>query len=81
LDEACPSYRGEAFYKQEPAVTDGNLITGNGVAPLDFSFHILKKLEVMTPPALEAWFDLFRTHRPESFFALMKAVQPATAAG
>jgi putative intracellular protease/amidase len=77
LKATCPSYRGEAFFKQAPAVTDGNLITASGLAPLDFAYHILKKLEVMTAEALQAWFKLYQTRQPEFFFALMQAVQPA----
>jgi putative intracellular protease/amidase len=75
----CPSYRGKAFFKQAPAITDGNLITASGLAPLQFAHHILKKLDVMTPQALEAWLSLYQTREPKHYFELMKAVAQPTA--
>ena len=30
-------YGGEAFYENRPAVTDGNVITASGIAPLEFA--------------------------------------------
>lgn len=40
LKSICPMYAGEAFYRQEFAVTDGNLITAPGVAPLEFAYQV-----------------------------------------
>ena len=71
LKMVCPDYKGEAFYKNDPAVTDGNLITATGVAPLEFTVEVLKALEVFSPETLEAWYQLYKTHKPEYFFALM----------
>ncbi|MFL5629164.1 MAG: type 1 glutamine amidotransferase family protein, partial [Ktedonobacteraceae bacterium] len=48
------NYRGEAFYQHQLAVTDGNVITAGATAPVDFAYHILKKLEVYTTQVLEA---------------------------
>lgn len=70
----CPGYRGEHFYRNEPAVTDGNLITASGLAPVEFAHHIFRKLDVMSPAALEAWHGLFTTRRPEFFYNLMESV-------
>jgi putative intracellular protease/amidase len=69
------TYKGEAHYVQEPAVTDGNLITGNFSSPHDFARHILKKLDVFSDEVLEAWYQQFVTHDPNYTFALMQAVQ------
>jgi putative intracellular protease/amidase len=69
------NYRGEALYQDQPAVTDGNLITANGIAPIDFAYQIFKKLEVYTPQALEAWYGLNKTGDPSYFFALVKATE------
>lgn len=71
LKMVCPDYKGEAYYKNEPAVTDGNLITATGVAPLEFTLEVLKALEVFSPETLEAWYQLYKTHKPEYFYALM----------
>lgn len=71
LKMVCPDYKGEAYYKNEPAVTDGNLITATGVAPLEFTLEVLKALQVFSPETLEAWYQLYKTHKPEYFYALM----------
>jgi putative intracellular protease/amidase len=75
LKAVCPLYTGEAFYRQEPAVTDGNLITASGVAPLEFAYQILKKLDVFLPQTLEAWYMLYRTREAKYFYALMESIQ------
>jgi len=71
----CPGYQGEKYYLNEPAVTDGNLITASGLAPVDFAYHIFKKLDVMHESTLTAWYNLHVTRKPEFFYALMESVQ------
>ena len=75
LKMVCPNYAGEKYYRYEPAVTDGKLITASGVAPLEFSMHVLKALDVLSPRTLDAWYDLYTTHKPEAFYELMNSVQ------
>jgi putative intracellular protease/amidase len=67
----CPNYKGEDQYVNEPAVTDGNLITASGLAPVEFAYHVFRRLDVMSPATLEAWHGLFTTRQPEYFYALM----------
>ena len=67
----CPNYRGENQYVNEPAVTDGNLITASGLAPVEFAYQVFRRLGVMTPATLEAWHGLFATRQPDYFYALM----------
>jgi putative intracellular protease/amidase len=67
----CPAYHGKEYYVDEPAVTDGNLITASGLAPVEFAYHLFKKLEVMKPATLEAWHGLYSVRKPEYFYALM----------
>jgi len=50
------NYAGAAYYQQQPAVTDGNLITANSFKPVDFAYHIFKKLGVYSPEILEVWY-------------------------
>lgn len=66
------NYRGAAFYQNQPVVTDGNLITANSTAPLDFAYHIFKKLDVYDAPILEAWYGLFKTGDPSYYLTLQK---------
>lgn len=75
LKMICPSYTGEENYKVESAVTDGKLITASGVAPLEFSVHVLKALDVFSPKTLDAWYRLNKTHEPEYFYELMNSIQ------
>lgn len=70
----CRNYHGEEFYRNEPAVTDGGLITASGLAPVDFAYHIFRAMDVMAPPVLEAWYNLNTTRKPEYFFALMESL-------
>lgn len=75
LKMVCPAYAGEDYYKMEPAVTDHNLITASGVAPLEFTVHVLQALDLCAPTTLDAWYRLNKTHEPKYFYALMNAMQ------
>lgn len=75
LKMVCPGYLGEEHYKQECAVTDGSLITSSGIAPLEFTFHILKILEVFSPQTLDSWYNLYKTQDSKYFFELMSSIQ------
>ena len=66
-------YRGKALYVDQPAVTDRNVITAGGTAPLDFAYHIFKKLGVYTDDTLEAWYSLFKTGDLSYFTNLLRA--------
>jgi putative intracellular protease/amidase len=69
----CPGYAGERYYINEPAVTDGNLITASGLAAVEFAYHVMKKLGVMRKDALEAWYNLHLTRKSVYFYQLMDA--------
>jgi len=75
LKTVCPQYTGEQYYQNTPSVTDGNLITASGVAPLEFAADVLKKLDVFLPEALDAWKQLYKTFEAKYFFELMRLTQ------
>lgn len=75
LKMICPNYRGDQYYEMEPAVTDGNLVTASGIAPLEFAMHVLKVLDVFTPETLHSWFNLYQTKEPKYFFELMNSIK------
>ena len=78
LRQFSPGYHGAAHYVHEPAVTDGDLITASGTAPLDFARHVLARLDVVSAQTLEAWYQLYRTSQPEYYFAMINSLpQPA----
>ncbi|MHA7582321.1 type 1 glutamine amidotransferase family protein [Paenibacillus vandeheii] len=70
-----PHYMGEKYYERVPAVTDDNLVTASGIAPLEFAMHVLKVLDVFTPETLDSWFNLYQTHDPKYFFELMNSIK------
>jgi hypothetical protein len=71
----CPTYTGEKYYKMESAVTDGKLITASGIAPLEFSVHVLKALGVFSSETLAAWYSLNKTQESKYFYELMNSIQ------
>ena len=70
----CPEYTGENFYLNQPAVTDDNLITASGIAPLEFSYEVLKRTNLMKTETLESWYQLYKTKEPKFFHALMESI-------
>ncbi|MGM0842777.1 MAG: type 1 glutamine amidotransferase family protein [Bacillota bacterium] len=70
----CPNYKGEKFYELESAVSDANLVTASGIAPLEFAMEVLKRIDVFTPDTLHSWYNLNKTHKPEYFFQLMNSI-------
>ncbi len=74
LRATCPAYAGEAHYQAVPAVTAGDLITASGAAPLEFAYHIVKRLAVFSDETLDAWYKLYTTREPHYFFQLMQSL-------
>lgn len=74
---AASGYRGSGLYSHSPAITDGNLITASGVAPVDFAREIFKMLAVYSEPALEAWYALFKHGDATKFYQLAAAADAA----
>ena len=74
LKQAVPSYTGEPLYVQAPAVSDRNLVTASGLAPIQFTYEVLKLLRVFRPDTLEAWKNLYLTNDPAYFYQLMQSL-------
>lgn len=51
-------YKDESFYSSEPAVTDENLITANGLSPIEFGREIVKLLGIYNDEDAEKWFTM-----------------------
>lgn len=75
LKMICPTYTGDKYFKRESAVTDEKLITASGIAPLEFSVHVLKALDVCSTETLDAWYRLNKTHEAKYFYGLMNSIQ------
>jgi len=71
----CPHYAGAANYQAELAVTDGHLITAGSSAPVEFAYHIFKKLGTFEPANLERWYGYFGRHATEDLMQLLASTQ------
>jgi putative intracellular protease/amidase len=60
LAEMSPFYTGKDNYQDVLAVTDDNIITASGVAPIEFAREIFLRLEIYDPAMIEKWFRLFK---------------------
>lgn len=56
------------------AVSDENLITASGIAPLEFAREVLQRIDVFETDTLESWYELNKTHRTEYFYQLMESM-------
>ena len=54
-----PEYTGEAYYVNEPVIKDENLITASGLAPIEFTYEIIKQLDLFSEETLSAWYNLY----------------------
>ncbi|GAA5045076.1 type 1 glutamine amidotransferase family protein [Nocardia callitridis] len=75
---AASGYAGANDYVAEPAVTDGDLVTASGVAPVAFAREVLGRLDVFEPHILDAWYRVF-AHSDPSAYAVLAQWQPPEA--
>jgi len=73
-------YRGaEHFRDGERAVTDGDVITASGIAPVEFAREIFARLELFAPHVLDTWYRLYGEQDASALHELMAMFQPAAA--
>lgn len=60
LKAVVPEYKGQENYQNKLAETDKNIITANGIAPIEFATEIFKKIELKSGDEIEKWFQLFK---------------------
>ena len=75
LEMMCPDYKGTDKYIDCPAVCDSNLITASGLAPLEFTYEIMKRAGVMKEETLTAWYKLYSTRESRYFYELMESLK------
>ncbi len=75
LKMICQSYSGENNYLNEPAVTDENLITATGLAPLEFAYEILKRIGAMKKNTVDAWYYMHKIKEAKYFYSLMESLK------
>lgn len=60
IQNFAKNYKGNNNYLDQLAVTDKNLITANGIAPIEFAREVFKKVELYSENEIEKWFQLFK---------------------
>lgn len=75
LKMTCPEYKGAPYYRDELAVTAGNLITAGSSSAVALAYHIFKKLDLMKPDALEYWYGYFERHSIGDVMKLINVLQ------
>lgn len=70
---ASSGYAGTEHYVDELVVTDGDLITANPVAPVEFARAVFARLGLYREDVLASWYKLYGDQDAEGFFELMAA--------
>jgi putative intracellular protease/amidase len=70
-------YAGAAHYREALAVTDGDVVTASGTAPVEFAREIFTRLALFDPPVLDAWYRLYGEQEGSALHDLMAASRPA----
>nr|WP_321453847.1 type 1 glutamine amidotransferase family protein [uncultured Carboxylicivirga sp.] len=60
LKAVAPQYKGDELYQNSPAVSDKNIITAKGIAPIEFASAIFKLIALKPDVEIEKWFQLFK---------------------
>ncbi len=71
---AQTGYKGGAFFREEPAVTSGNVITASAMCPLEFAREVFSTLGIYSEKVLLAWYNLYKTGDAKYFAQLMDSV-------
>ena len=67
------AYTGHVRYKNELVVTDGDLITAAGIAPVEFALAIFERLAFYNRAINDNWYLLYGQQDAAGFFGLMDA--------
>lgn len=60
IQEYAKDYKGEDNYKDQLSVIDKNIVTANGIGPIEFARDIFKKIELHEEKDIEKWYQLFK---------------------
>jgi putative intracellular protease/amidase len=72
---AATGYGGGDRYVHDLAVTDGDLVTASGIAPVEFAREVLGRLDVYESEVLASWYKLYGLHDPAGYYELVAAEQ------
>lgn len=54
------AYAGDEKYIRKPAVRDGNIVTANGTAALEFAKEVLLALQAAPEDKIEEWYNFYK---------------------
>ncbi|MCI0388480.1 MAG: DJ-1/PfpI family protein [Acidobacteria bacterium] len=60
IKSMLPDYGDEAFYVDELAVTDQNIITASGLGGIEFGREVIKLLKLFSAAETEEWFAMHK---------------------
>lgn len=72
---SADGYHGGKRYVVAKAVSDRDLITAPGTAPVDFAKAVFERLELFPQPIVDAWHGLYTTGEQKYYDALVGAAQ------
>lgn len=75
LKMLCPQYRGEEHYQDALVVNNKRLITAQGIAPIEFTYEVIRNLEVFSDETLNNWYGLYDKKEAKYWFGLMKSLE------
>ena len=74
LKKEFPNYHGEENFQFQSAVTDGDLITASGTAPIELAYQVFKRLDVFSVQTLNYWYQLHKMQDSQYFYKLMQSL-------
>jgi putative intracellular protease/amidase len=60
LNAMVPGYQDSAFYVDELAVSDQNIITASGLGSVEFAREVMLGLNLYSAADVAVWFDMFK---------------------
>ena len=74
LSSMSENYSGQAYYRDDLAVSDNNLITASSVGSLLWAKYIIEKLDLYSATTIEAWYRYFSTGDPKYYGQLLASL-------
>lgn len=74
LSSMSENYSGQAYYRDDLAVSDNNLITASSAGSLLWAKYIIEKLDLYSATTIEAWYRYFSTGDPQYYGQLLASL-------
>ncbi len=74
LSSMSENYSGQAYYQDDVAVSDKNLITASSAGSLLWAKYIIEKLDLYSSETIAAWYKYFSTGNPQYYGELVASL-------